>query len=85
MDKKRKYHIGREGRRVIGRIISIKGHCTYGLRVGDEFHLSCQSPGGLCGNFYYTIYPHIKLLQFGGKCPESWGGVPHGVHLPRHH
>ncbi len=48
MSKERKYYIGHEGRKVIGRIISIKGHCTYGLKVGDEFELSAQSPGGLC-------------------------------------
>jgi len=72
--KERKYHLGREGRKIIGRVISIKGHCTYGLKVGDEFELSAQSSGGLCGYFYYNLYPYIMTYQFGGKFPESWGG-----------
>ena len=74
MSKERKYHLGHEGRKVIGRIISIKGHCTYGLKVGDEFELSAQSTGGICAYFYYNLYPTINALQFGGKLPESWGG-----------
>lgn len=74
MTEERKYHVGQEGRKVIGRIISIKGHCTYGLKVGDEFELSAQSPGGLCAYFYHNIYPYIMTYQFGGKFPENWGG-----------
>ena len=77
MAKDRKYHVAHEGRKVIGRIISIKGHCDYGLKVGDEFELSAQSPDGLCGYFYYSIHPYIKTFQFGGKFPDdgiAWAG-----------
>jgi uncharacterized repeat protein (TIGR04076 family) len=77
MNKERKFHLGGEGRKVIGKIISIKGHCTYGLKVGDEFEMDSQSAGGLCGYFYYSIYPYIMTYQFGGKFPDSglgWGG-----------
>jgi len=77
MLKERKYHLGREGRKVIGRIISIKGHCTYGQKVGDEFELSAQSTGGLCGYLYYNLYPYIMTYQFGGKFPDTgigWAG-----------
>ena len=74
MTKERKYHVGDEGRKLIGRIISIKGHCTYGQKVGDEFELSAQSTGDICPYFYHNLYPYIMTYQFGGKFPESWGG-----------
>ena len=35
--------------------------------------MSGASPDGLCGFFYYNIYPYIIMLQFGGKFPEEWG------------
>lgn len=62
------------GHKVIGTIISIKGHCDYGQKVGDRFELSAQCSDGLCGYLYYSIYPFIMALQFGGKFPEAWGG-----------
>ena len=71
MTENRKFHDARYGRKVIGRIIRIKGHCTYGLKVGDEFDLSAGSAGGICGYFYYSLYPYIMTLQFGGHFPPK--------------
>ncbi len=62
------------GYKVIGTIVSIKGHCDYGQKVGDRFELSAQSTGGLCAYLYHNLYPYIMTYQFGGKFPESWGG-----------
>ena len=62
------------GYRVIGKIVSIRGHCDFGQKVGQEFELSSQSTGGICAYLYYNIYPYVMTLQFGGKFPESWGG-----------
>jgi len=74
MTKERKYHVGGEGRKVIGRIISIRGHCTYGQKVGDEFELTAQSTGGLCPYLYYNLYPYIMTYQFGGTYPDTMTG-----------
>ena len=71
MRDNRKFHDARYGRKVIGKIIRIKGHCTYGLKLGDEFELSSGSADGICGYFYYNIYPYIMTLQFGGQFPPQ--------------
>lgn len=62
------------GFRVIGTFIGLKGHCHAGHKVGDQIALSAHNANGLCGFFYYTLYPYIMMLQFGGKWPDSWGG-----------
>ena len=62
------------GKKVIGEVFGLKGHCNMGHKVGDRFELSAYNNGGLCGFFYYALYPYIMMLQFGGKWPDSWGG-----------
>ena len=76
MAKESKYHEVKRGQRVIGRIVSIRGHCNWGMEVGDEFELSAMSPGGLCPYLYYNIYPYVMTLQFGGEFPDEypWAG-----------
>ena len=54
-----------------GEIMSVKGHCSAGHKVGDTIKLGCWDPGGLCGFFYHDIFPNLSVLQFGGKYP--WG------------
>jgi len=84
MTEERKYHIehpdeeyqSHKGNKIRGRIVHIRGYCPYGHKVGDEFEISGESTGGLCGYLYYNIYPYMLILQFGGKFPETgaWGG-----------
>jgi uncharacterized repeat protein (TIGR04076 family) len=62
------------GYKVIGTITGLKGTCAMGHKVGDRFELSGYTSAGLCGFFYYAIYPYIMMLQFGGKWPDEWGG-----------
>lgn len=61
------------GNKVIARIISVKGKCNAGHRVGDSFEISCHNPGGLCGFFYHDIFPSLCTFQFGGNLPW-WEG-----------
>jgi len=63
------------GRKVMGTIKSVKGHCNAGHKVGDQFELSIHKTSGLCGSFYHTIFPYITMLQFGGSFPKEWGGT----------
>jgi len=61
------------GYRVVGTIKSVKGYCTAGHKVGDQFELSVHNTAGLCGSFYHDIFPLIVMLQFGGGFPQEWG------------
>ncbi len=54
-------------------VVSVKGECSAGHKVGDTFQLSCWDSGGLCGFFYHDIFPSLSVMQFGGKYPWSSG------------
>ena len=54
-------------------VISVRGDCSAGHKVGDKLKLGCWDPGGLCGFFYHDIFPNLSVLQFGGKYPWSQG------------
>lgn len=74
--EKSKYQGIQRGHKVIGRIVSIRRKCTWGMQVGDEFELSIMSTGGICPYMYYCAYPFIMALQFGADFPDEypWGG-----------
>ncbi|MDH5713800.1 MAG: TIGR04076 family protein [Candidatus Bathyarchaeota archaeon] len=61
------------GHRVVGTIKEVKGSCSAGHKVGDQFELSGYTSGGLCGFFYHDIFPYIIMLQFGGGFPAEYG------------
>lgn len=61
------------GYRVRGEILSVKGACSVGHKVGDIFYLSGHDTAGLCGFFYHDIFPYVIMLQFGGGFPKEWG------------
>jgi uncharacterized repeat protein (TIGR04076 family) len=69
------------GKKVIGRIISIKGECHAGHKEGDSFDISCHNTAGLCGFFYHDIFPTLSTFQFGGKMPW-WEGDTIEVQCP---
>jgi len=54
---------------VIARVISQKGTCSAGHRVGDEFVIGQKTPPGLCSWAFYTLFPFAEVLQFGGSFP----------------
>ena len=58
--------------RLTAEVLSVKGHCSAGHKVGDILKLGCWDTGGLCGFFYHDIFPNISVIQFGGKYP--WEG-----------
>ena len=61
------------GHRVVGTIKEVKGSCSAGHKVGDQFELSGYTSGGLCGFFYHDIFPYIIMLKFGGGFPAEYG------------
>jgi uncharacterized repeat protein (TIGR04076 family) len=54
---------------VAARVISQKGHCELGHKVGDEFVIGGKTPSGMCPWAFYTLFPFVSVLQFGGSFP----------------
>lgn len=54
---------------VIARVISQKGTCVAGHRVGDEFVIGQSTVPGMCSWAFYTLFPFSQVLQFGGTLP----------------
>ena len=54
---------------VIARVISQKGTCAAGHKVGDVFVIGQKTPPDICSWAFYTIFPTAEVLQFGGSFP----------------
>jgi len=55
--------------RIVARVISQKGTCAAGHKVGDEFTIGELTPPGFCSWAFYTIFPFATTLQYGGSFP----------------
>jgi len=51
------------------KIVSQKGTCVFGHKVGEEFDVSRGTPEGLCPAVYHSAYPAIFALMAGGEIP----------------
>jgi len=54
---------------VVAEVISQKGHCALSHKVGDKFRIVDKTPSGMCSWAFYTLFPFISVLQFGGSFP----------------
>ena len=54
---------------IIARVISQKGTCEAGHKVGDEFIIGQTTQSGLCSWAFYTLFPFPEVLQFDGSFP----------------
>ncbi len=54
---------------VTARVISQKGTCAAGHKVGNEFRIGDKTPPDLCPWAFYTLFPFAGVLQFGGSFP----------------
>lgn len=54
---------------VAAKVISQKGTCVSGHKVGDEFLITDKTPPGMCAWAFYTLFPFISPLQFGASFP----------------
>ena len=59
---------------IIAKVISQKGTCEAGHRVGDELIIGQTTPANMCPWAFYTVFPSAKVLEFGGSFP--WEGDP---------
>lgn len=55
--------------KIIAKVISQKGTCEAGHRIGDEFVIRQSTPLGMCSWAFYTVFPFAEVLQFGGSFP----------------
>ncbi len=56
---------------VVARVISQKGTCGIGHKVGDEWLISGRTPEGICLSAFNALLPAARTLMFGGSFPWS--------------
>jgi uncharacterized repeat protein (TIGR04076 family) len=54
---------------VVAKVISQKGICHAQYKVGDEFVVSGKTPPNHCAAAYCSLFPSIRVLEFGGSSP----------------
>ena len=58
---------------IVARVISQKGTCEAGHKVGDEFIIGQTTQPGMCSWAFYTLFPFAEVLQYGGSFPWESG------------
>ena len=54
------------------RVLSQEGTCARKHKVGDQWVVDSETPGGLCLAAFGALFPNLRLLRYGGTLP---GGV----------
>ena len=54
---------------VTAKVISQKGTCSVGHKVGEEFDVGGLTPADMCPFAFYAVFPFTTVLQFGGTFP----------------
>ena len=55
--------------KIIAKVVSQKGHCSAGHKVGDEFIIGDNTPPGMCSWAFYIVFPFATVLQYNGAFP----------------
>ena len=55
--------------KIIAKVISQKGTCDAGHKVGDEFIIGQTTPPRMCSWAFYTLFPFAEPLEFGAAFP----------------
>jgi uncharacterized repeat protein (TIGR04076 family) len=55
--------------KVKAKVISQKGTCSAGHKVGDEFIIGDTLPTGMCSWAFHAMFPFVAALQSGGTFP----------------
>ena len=51
------------------KVISQKGHCAAGHKVGDEWLVGEKTPEGMCIFAFASLFPFMTPLIYGGAFP----------------
>jgi uncharacterized repeat protein (TIGR04076 family) len=54
---------------VSAKVISQKGHCEAGHKVGDLWLVGEKTPQGMCIFAFASLFPFITPLMYGGSFP----------------
>lgn len=55
---------------IIAKVVSQKGTCEAGHKVGDEFIIEpAKTPSGICPWAFCALFTFAEVLQFGGVFP----------------
>ena len=54
---------------VIATVVSQKGTCVAGHKVGEAFPIGDKTPHGMCSWAFYTVFPSVITLQYNGSFP----------------
>ena len=60
--------------KVVVKVISQKGTCAFGHKVGDKWIIVGKTPEGICLSAFNSFYPNSRVLMFGGTFP--WTADP---------
>jgi len=58
-----------ESYKVSIKVISQKGSCEAGHKVGDQWLVGEKTPGGICLFAFSSLFPFITPLMYGGAFP----------------
>ena len=64
---------------VRAKVISVKGSCPSGHKLGDEWIIGRKSPDGLCIGALENILPYVRILAYGGVFPWASGDLDIGT------
>ena len=56
---------------VKAKVISQKGNCVHGHKVGYEWVIGRTTPAGICMPAFSSFFPDMRVLMFGGVLPWS--------------
>lgn len=51
------------------KVVSQKGNCGAGHRVGDEWTIGDKTPAGICMYAFNALFSDWKVLKFSGTIP----------------
>jgi uncharacterized repeat protein (TIGR04076 family) len=54
---------------VKAKVVSQKGQCEVGHKVGDEFIIGNCTPARMCSWAFCSLFPFVSALQAGGAFP----------------
>ena len=52
-------------------VVSQKGSCGAGHKVGDKWVVKNHTPGGICLSAFHAMESDIDVLKYGGSFPWS--------------
>lgn len=80
---------GRQGYKIVARVIRKEGHCQAGHEVGDQVVFDGETvQGKICISALYSLLPKVFAMRYGARfpwlddpdvathaCPDAWNPV----------